>query len=697
MTGMRVGIDIGGTFTDLTLIDERTGSEFREKVLTTPDAPERGVIDGLVALEKQKPGYISDLSNIVHATTLVTNALLEAKGAKTGLITTEGFEDILEIGREIRYNIYDLFIKFPPPIVEKPLRMGVRERVMASGRILVPLDEEGVRQAARRFRAEGVQAVAIAFLHSYHYSGHELRAAEIVAEEIPGIFISMSHEVHPQPKEFERTSTAVIDAYVKPIAARYLADLVEELKGRRFGGRLLMMQSNGGAVTVETASRFPAQIIESGPAAGVEAASHYGRKLGIANLLSFDMGGTTAKLCLIKDGRAAQTRDFEVGRVHRFRAGSGYPVAINVYDLLEIGAGGGSIAQVDGLGLLEVGPESASSVPGPACYGRGGRKPTVTDADLALGFLGADSFLGGDMRLDVDAALDALAATVGEPLGFDAHSAAWGIYDLVNEKMAAAGRVYVAEKGEDPSQLTLVGFGGAGPVHAVEVARKLGCATVIIPPAPGVMSSLGLLAAPVSFERTRTLRQALSDIVPTAVEEMYRELEIETRQHLPEGSPRYSRHAELWYVGQDYPITVEVPGDWRDPGVLASVAMTFERSYEGLYGRRNEGAAIELVSLRVTASMPVPELQTAPLPQSGRPVQARSRPAFFQGEMRSVPVFSRSALGLDFEVTGPAIIEERESTTIVGPGDRVSVNGMGCLVVHLAHAAESPAPALAAQ
>ncbi|MBT3402001.1 MAG: hydantoinase/oxoprolinase family protein, partial [Rhodospirillaceae bacterium] len=508
-----------------------------EKMLTSAKAPEETVLRGLDDLSEAIDNLLPQTKELIHATTLITNVILERKGAKTGLLTTAGFRDILELAREVRYDIFDMFIRLPEPMVPRRLRLGVRERVLANGTILEPLAEADVRNAAAEFGAAGVEAIAVAFLHSYRDSSHERRAAEILREELPGVPVSLSHEVHPEPKEYERTSTTVIDAYVKGVAEGYLDQLSDGLKQRGYANRLFVMLSNGGTATADTAKRVPVQIVESGPAAGVEAASYFGRLMDINQMLSFDMGGTTAKLCIIEDGRAARTRNFEVDRVHRFKAGSGLPAAVPVYDLLEIGAGGGSIARVNDLGLLQVGPDSASSEPGPASYGLGGSLPTVTDADLLLGYLNPDYFLGGQMRLDSSAAHSAVSDNLSDATGLTPIAAAAGVHELVNENMASAARMYVAEKGQAPSKLSLVAFGGAGPVHAVGLARKLGCPQVIVPPFSGVMSSLGLLAAPVAFERSRAVRQIVSALDLDAIEATFGELEGEASSLMPDDAP----------------------------------------------------------------------------------------------------------------------------------------------------------------
>ena len=615
----RLGIDIGGTFSDFAVIDDADGAIRVGKTLTSAHAPEESVMRGVADLSGAIPGLLGRTSEVIHATTLVTNTILERKGAKTGLLTTEGFRDILELAREVRYDIYDMFIRLPEPLVPRRLRLGVPERVLADGTVLVPLDEAAVRRAAAVFRGEGVEAVAVSFLHSYRNSVHERRAAEILREELPAATLSLSHEVHPEPKEYERTSTTVLDAYVKAVAEGYLERLAEGLAGRGYRDRLFVMLSNGGTATVETAKRVPVQIVESGPAAGVEAAACFGRLAGIDSLLSFDMGGTTAKLCIIENGRAARTRSYEVDRQHRFKAGSGLPAAVPVYDLLEIGAGGGSIARVDDLGLIRVGPESAGSTPGPACYGLGGAAPTVTDADLVLGYLNPDYFLGGRMALDRAGAERAIRTHLAEATGLTTLEAAAGVHEIVNENMASAARIYVAEKGKAPPELSLVAFGGAGPVHAAGLARKLGCVRLVVPPHSGVMSSLGLLAAPVAFERSRAVRRILKAVDLAALEAGFRELEAEAGELMPDGAAAIvHRSVDLRYSGQDYPLEIEVEGRCDASSTKDDWEARFEALYRSHYGKVDDDNPVELASIRVHVSQPPPALAIARPPADGR-------------------------------------------------------------------------------
>ena len=685
----RLGIDIGGTFTDFVLVDGAAGEVLVAKVLTTPHAPEEGVFHGVAALEAQRPGFAARTGEVIHATTLVTNAILTRRGARTGLITTAGFRDLIEMRREVRYDLFDMFIRYPAPLVPRRLRIGVRERMLADGRVLEPLDEAEVRAAARHLLAEGVEAVAVCLLHSYANPAHERRIAEILREEMPAAELSLSHEVHPEPKEYERASTTVVDAYVKRLTATYLDRVQAGLAERGHARPLFMMLSNGGTATAETAKRFPVQIVESGPAAGVEAAIHFGGRLGLASLLAFDMGGTTAKLCLVEDGRAARTRHFEVDRVHRFKAGSGIPVAVPVYDLLEIGAGGGSIARVDDLGLIRVGPESAGSDPAPACYGLGGEAPTVTDADLALGYLNPDFFLGGGMRLDADRAQAAVAARVAVPAGLDWMRAAAGIHGIVNETMAAAGRIYIADKGKSAGALDLVVTGGAGPVHAVGLARRLGCRRVVVPPLAGVLSSVGLLAAPIAFERSRPLNRRLLGLDVAEVADALEALAAEAVSLLPPGAtPQMRRSADMRYHGQDHALEIPVTGP-LDATLPDRLGAGFIAAYEALYGKVDDDNPIEIAALRVEArqDQPSPALPAPPAGPPAAPVATRPAWQFDTEAFEPTAVYRRETLVLGQEIPGPAIVEERESTTIIARGDLLRVHASGALIVELANPA----------
>ncbi len=698
--GVLLGVDIGGTFTDFTMVDATNGRVRVEKILTTTQAAERAVLAGIDRLQSGEPELLRRTDAVIHATTLVTNTILERKGSRTGLLTTAGFRDLLEIQREVRYDLYDLFIRLPEPIVPRHLRIGVTERMQADGRIRTPLNEDEVREAARRFREAKVDAVAVLFLHSYRNNAHEKRAAEILAAELPGVVISLSHEVYPEPKEYERGSTTVLDAYVKRTTESYLDRLSAGLTQRGYRRRLFVMLSNGGTTTAENAKAVPIQLVESGPAAGVEAASFFGRAMGIDRILSFDMGGTTAKMCIVEDGRAERSRMFEVDRMKRFKAGSGLPVAVPVYDLLEIGAGGGSIARVDSLGLIQVGPHSAGASPGPVCYGLGGREPTVTDADLVLGYLGANSFLGGDMPLDLAAAQAAIAETLAEPTKLSVERVASGIFEIVNETMSSAARQYIAEKGLAPSELTMIAFGGAGPVHAIGLARKLGCARVVIPPFPGVMSSLGLLAAPVAFERSQAVRRLARAVTPREIESILQRLDGDARALLPaEAKPEVTRFADMRYSGQDHALEVTLPATTIDDAAIAKAIDGFVAQYYELYGKIDDDNPIEIASVRVVLTEHGAELRL-PAPSATSPCAPASHRRMIEadGSATEAPVFQRGALAAGQIIEGPALIEERESTTVLGRGDRLTVDASGALVIDVAmpHRNEEAVPRLQA-
>lgn len=694
--GMRLGVDIGGTFTDFTLVDPLNGAVRVEKILTSTGAAERAVLEGVDRFQSNGKQVVANADAVIHATTLVTNTILERKGAVTGLITTAGFRDLLEIQREVRYDLYDLFIQMPKPIVPRRLRFGVAERVLADGSVRTPLDEGALRAAARELRDAKVEAVAVVFLHSYRNSAHEARAGEILAEELPGVVVSLSHQVHPEPKEYERASTTVLDAYVKRTMESYLDRLSDGLRERGYTRKLFMMLSNGGTTTSEYAKAVPIQLVESGPAAGVEAASYFGRRMGIDRILSFDMGGTTAKLCIVEHGRAERARVFEVDRVKRFKAGSGLPVAVPVYDLLEIGAGGGSIARIDSLGLVQVGPHSAGASPGPACYGLGGTEPTVTDADLVLGYLGANSFLGGDMPLDLPAAEAAVRNNLCAATGLSVERVASGIFEIVNETMASAARQYVAEKGLSPSELTMIAFGGAGPVHALGLARKLGCPRVVIPPFPGVMSALGLLAAPVAFERSYSVKRLARAIAPVELEALLVRLSAEARALLPaEAVPTVTRFADMRYSGQDHALEVTLTADKIDDAAIAAAVDAFVAQYHNLYGKIDDDNPVEFASVRVvlseqgsTIALPAPTASAPAAPASTR------RMIEPDSSVSDAPVFNRGTLAAGQVIEGPALIEERESTTVLGRGDRMTVDASGALVIDVAspHRVEESVP-----
>jgi N-methylhydantoinase A len=672
----RAGIDIGGTFTDILLMDDATGRFTVGKVLTTPSQPAAAVRTGLEAILPEAGISASDLGTVVHGTTLVTNALIERKGALTALLVTQGFRDVLLIGREHRYDMYDVRLEKPAPLVPRRLTFGVPERVLADGTVYRPLDEGAVRQIAVELRARGVRAVGVCLLHPYRHPQHERRIRELLLEAYPELQVSLSHEVVGELREYERASTTVANAYVLEVIDRYLAQLEDDLATLGHRGRLLVIMSSGAVATVETTRRFPVRLIESGPAAGALAAAHLGQLMGRANLLSFDMGGTTAKACLIEDGRPTIASDLEVGRMDRFKKGSGLPIKASSVELVEIGAGGGSIARIDRLGLLKVGPDSAGAEPGPACYGRGGAEPTVTDADLLLGYLDPAFFLGGRMRLDVDAAHAAVASRLAEPLGLSVAQAAWTVHQVVNENMANAARTHAVERGRDSRHFPLFAFGGAGPVHAYRVAQKLGVRELIAPFAAGVGSTIGMLAAPLAFDFVRTAAARLDALDWPAIEAVQQEMESDGAQLLGQAGVRVedvkvARAADMRLVGQAHEITVDLAGPAPRPGDEIRLVDAFERTYNRLYSRTPPDVAIEVVSWRVRVSGPTPDLRLAwHGGDGGAEALKGERPAYFPEGGGFVParVYDRYRLHPGAELEGPAIVEERESTVIVAPG-----------------------------
>jgi N-methylhydantoinase A len=689
----RLGVDIGGTFTDLVLVDEATGAVQVGKVLTTPKDPALAVEQGVLGLLAEGGRRAADVAATVHGTTLATNALIERKGARTGLLTTAGFRDTLEIRREGRYDMYDLFIDPPAPLVPRHLRREVSERLLADGRVLRPLDEDQARAVIRELAAEGVEAVAICLLHAYANADPERRLAALVQEVAPGVAVSCSSEVVPEIREYERTSTTVANVYVVPLVARYLEDLERRLQDAGLTGQLYIMQSSGGIVLPTEARRFPIRLVESGPAAGALAAARAARRSGEPRLLSFDMGGTTAKACVIDNGEPLVAREFEVARADRFKKGSGLPIRVPAVELIEIGAGGGSLARVDRLGLLKVGPDSAGADPGPACYAQGGRQPTVTDADLLLGYLDPDFFLGGRMRLDREAAARAVREHVADPLGLDLTEAAWGIHRVVNENMAAAARIHGIERGRDLRRYPLFAFGGAGPVHAWGVARILRAPRLLVPFGAGALSAWGLLAAPLAFDFVRTFRTRLDQADWPTINGLFEAMEREARHRLSRagvdgGAVRVRRVAEMRYVGQGHEVEADIPPGRLTPESVAPITAAFEAAYQALYHRRPSGVPVEALNWRITAAGPAPDLPPGPAPAAPRPAAAAvkgTRPAFFieAGGFVPAPVYDRYALGPGAEFAGPAIVEERESTAVIGPGARCRVADDLTLVVEV--------------
>ena len=681
----RVGVDIGGTFTDLVLLVEGQIAAVA-KTLTTPADPSIAVAEGVARLlGEARP---EDVAEVVHGTTLVANALVERKGALTALVTTRGVRDALAIRREHRYDIYDLFLELPDPLVPRRRRWEADERVLADGTVDRPLDEAGVRRLARRARREGVEAVAVCFLHSYRYSGHERRAVAILAGELPGVPISPSFEVVPELGEYVRASTTVANAYVRPLMDGYLGTLEGRLRDAGITAPLHLMLSTGGLATVETGRRLPIRLCESGPAAGAIGGAFFGAAGGEGDVLAFDMGGTTAKACLVEAGQPLLACEHEVARVYRFAPESGLPLRVPVIDLIEIGAGGGSVARVDRFGLPKVGPDSAGAEPGPACYGRGGDRPTVTDADLLLGYLDPRFFLGGEMALDVEAA----RATVGglaARLGLEVSEAAAAIHQVVNENMAGAARMHSIERGRDIRRFAFVATGGAGPVHAWGVARRLGIAHLVLPPSAGLASAFGMLTAPPAFDFARSLPSLLSGVEWGDVRRAIAELRTLGVQQLAlagihAGDVTVEVSADVRYRGQGEGITVPL-GPELSGRPAGQVHAAFEAAYTRLYGRQPPGVEPEVLTWRVRVAGPRPVVGAgAAVPVGGparkgrRPIWSEEKRSFVEGE-----VWDRYRLGPGDVVDGPAVVEERESSAFIGVGGRGRVDEYGNLHVEM--------------
>lgn len=674
-TDWSIGVDIGGTFTDVVLWREGAPAMRREKLLTTPDDPSRAVVEGIKRALEHQGVSAADLGTVVHGTTLVANALIERRGVTTGLITTRGFRDVLGLGREWRYDLYDLTIALPAPLVPRALCHEVTERLFANGSIATPLDESDVVAAARDMRAAGVEAVAIAFLHSYANPAHERRAGEILARELPDVEVSLSCDVSPELGEYERSSTVVANAYVLPIFAHYVERLAIALKGLGFRRDLLLVLSDGRCIRAETARRYPIRLVQSGPAAGAEAARMFGELAGEIEVLCFDMGGTTAKACLISSGEPERTARFEVARETRFAEGSGLPLQIPAIDMIEIGAGGGSIAEIDARGLIQVGPRSAGADPGPACYGLGNLRPTVTDCDLVLGYLDAGSFLGGTMPLDRIAAQTAIEAHLAKPLGISMIEAAWGVHETVTANMAQAATIHTIERGLDVSRFAMLPIGGAGPVHACSMAAKMNIGRLVCPVGAGVASAIGMLAAPVSFEVGRAAPCRLDALDVAAVRNLLDEQRIEAEALV--AATGVERHdircqvrAMMRYVGQGYEIEVAFDPERLAAGGTEKLEAAFTAAYQARYGR-SESAPPEILSWRVVASGPRPALAVALAiggeSRAGAPLPVGRRQVFFGDGFVDTPVYRRVELLPGQALDGPAVVEEDESTLIVPP------------------------------
>lgn len=686
MPGARLAADIGGTFTDVVL--EHAGRRHTAKVLTTPRAPEEGMLAGIAQVLAAAALAPAQVGVLIHGTTLATNALIERKGARTALLTTAGFRDVLEMGYEKRYEHYDLELELPAPLVPRELRFPVAERVTARGEVRVPLDEAALAGIAASLREAQVEAVAIGFLHAYANDAHERRAAELLAAALPGVSITLSSAVCPEIREYERFSTACANAYVQPLMSSYLERLAAELKRRGFACPLYLMTSGGGLTTLETARRFPVRLVESGPAGGAILSAGLAREAGLAEVLSFDMGGTTAKICFIGEGRPERSRKFEVARVWRNLKGSGLPVRIPVTEMVEIGAGGGSIARLDELGRILVGPHSAGAEPGPACYRRGGTAPTVTDANVVLGRIDPEAFAAGTLSLDRAAAEKAIAAVIGAPLKLDARWAAAGVGEIVEENMASAARVHAIERGRAPERCTMIAFGGAAPLHAARLAAKLGITRVLVPVDASVGSAVGFLRAPVAFELARSLAQRDDAFDAAAVNRMLARMADEAAGIVAAGAGGAKlitlRAVEMRYLGQGHELAIPLPDRDLAAGDADLLREAYETRYQAQYGLRIADVPVEFLTWTVTVSTPEPEAPAPLAPVKDAAASTDRRREVFDpasGKLENLPAFRRADLAPGATLEGPALVVEPQTTTLVPSGWRAAVAATGHLML----------------
>ncbi|MDA9397595.1 hydantoinase/oxoprolinase family protein [Bradyrhizobium sp. CCBAU 45389] len=686
----KLAFDTGGTFTDFALLDDKDELHLH-KVLSTPHNPAEAVVRGVSDLLEQF-GDVVDLDKlqVLGATTVVTNAVLERKGVKTGFISTAGFQDMLRIRNEGRYDLYDLNLKYPDPLVTRANSFGAVERISADGEVITALEEETVRGIAGRLRQEGIKSVAVCLLHAYKYPTHEQRIAALLREEDPDIFVSLSSEVCPEVREFDRASTTVVNAYTRPQMSGHVAHLEREFAVKGIDRQVLWMTSSGGLVPSSRAAELPVRLIESGPAAGAVAAAEFGRIAGEGSVLSFDMGGTTAKLCLIPNGEPTVGTDLEVAHYHRFRKGSGFPLKIQSIRMIEIGAGGGSIAAKNPLGLLDVGPRSAGAMPGPAAYQRGGTEPTVTDADILLGYMGTGSFVGGSFKVSKDAALAAMTK-LASSLDVSVSRCAFGIHDLVNESMSKAAAVHATDLGVDPRSLPMVAFGGAGPVHAYGIARKLGIKRIICPTGAGVTSAIGLLIAPVAVDLSVSFPMQVDNWDFAAMDRLLGDLaaqgaEVVRAAGVAPETITNTYTVDMRHVGQGHEITVALPDRSLPPKQFhEQLLANFFKLYRELFGRTVAGSSVEVITWRLRAGGQKDQV-TRPHARYAAEAKKGTRPVYFSehGDFVETPVYDHYKLPVGEEIRGPAIVEQRESTAVVGPSGTAHVDINGNLVINIA-------------
>ena len=685
-TSIRLGVDIGGTFTDVVL--EKDGVPFSAKVLTTYVAPENAIIDGMHQVCAKASIAPSEIDQIIHGTTLATNALIERRGAKTALITTEGFRDVIEMRTESRFEQYDLNLNLPEPLLPRQMRFTVAGRVDANGHVLVDIDRAEVETVVDKIAEAGFESVAVGFIHSYLNPAHEELVRDVLAEKLPDVAVSISSEVSPQMREYERFNTVVANAYIKPLMASYLGRLEDRLKAEGVACRIFLMHSGGGIISIQNAADFPVRLVESGPAGGAVFAAHIAARYGLDKVLSFDMGGTTAKICLIKNQTPKTSRVFEVARTYRFKKGSGMPISIPVIDMVEIGAGGGSLAHVDAMRQIRVGPESAGSEPGPACYGRGGERPGVTDADLVLGKLDPDNFAGGSIKLHPDASKSALSTVVGDTLDMDAVEAAFGVAEVVDENMANAARVHAVENGEDLSEYTMIAFGGAAPLHAGRLCEKLGVDRLLVPPGAGVGSAIGFLRAPFSFEANRSVYMKLSDFDGDRIKSLLTDLKTEATGFVrtcDEVSPILSEFkVYMRYTGQGWEIPIELTEEQAMNPDAATFETRFIQVYSKLFGRPVEGMDIEITVWSVNATTPPEKVMRMDETDGSDVVTVAGQRPLFDAALAKyldAQIVNRFDMGSGQRAKGPAAVVEDE-TTIIVPASRDAIRQPdGCIDV----------------